>query len=60
MEKKTVKIGTILSRKSLKDPSWLAHVQCLLQKRTSHRAAGVFNAIQHKGDILLIRTCCDF
>ena len=35
-------------------------MQCLLQKRTSERVASVFNAIHHKGDILLIRTCCDF
>ena len=35
-----------------------SHVQCLLQKRTSHQAR--FNAIQHKGDILPIQTCGDF
>ena len=34
--------------------------QCLLQKQTSHRVAGRFNAIQHKGDILPIRTCGEF
>ena len=34
-----------------------SHVQCLLQKQTSHWVAGVFNAIQHKGDILPIQTC---
>ena len=37
-----------------------SHVQCLLQKQTSHRVAGAFKAIPHKGDILSIRTCGDF
>ena len=35
-------------------------MQCLLQKQTSHRVAGTFNAIQHKGGILPIQTCNDF
>ena len=37
-----------------------SHVQCLHQKRTSTGLPVRFNAIQHKGDILPIRTCGDF
>ena len=57
---KLSKVGTILSRKSSKDPYWLAMCS---QK---HRVAGSLTlksccfAIQHKGDILPIRTCGDF
>ena len=49
VEKKTVTIGTIYIIKKIIERSILAsHVQCLLQKRTSHWVAGVFNAIQHR------------
>ena len=37
-----------------------SHVQCLHQKQTSTGLPADFNAIRHKGDILLIRTCSDF
>ena len=53
-----VKIGTILSRKSSKDPSWLA--TCSVYKLPTGLLARYRYAIQHKGDILLIQTCGDF
>ena len=57
---KTVKIGTILSRKSLKDPSWLAMGNVYFRNELPTGLPARFNAIQHKGDILPMRTCGDF
>ena len=57
VEKKTVEIGI---QKIIRRSILASHVQCLLQKRTSHQVAGTFNAIQHKGDILPIQTGSDF
>ena len=57
---KTVKIGTILSRKSSKEPSWLAMCSVYIRNELPTGFPARFNAIQHKGDILLIRTCGDF
>ena len=57
---KTVKIGTILSRKSSKDPSWLAMCNVYIRNELPTGLPARFNAIQHKGDILPIRTCGDF
>ena len=53
---KTVKIGTILSRKSSKEPSWLAMCSVYIRNELPTGLPG----IQHKGDILPIRTCGDF
>ena len=47
-------------QKILERPILPSHMQCLLQKQTSHWLPPHFNAIQHKGDILQIRTCGDF
>ena len=60
VEKKTVKIGTILSRKSSKEPSWLAMCSVYIRNELPTGLPARFNAIQHKGDILPIRTCGDF
>ena len=60
MEKKVVKIGTILSRKSSKDPSWLAMCNVYIRNELPTGLPARFNGIQHKGDILPIRTCGDF
>ena len=57
---KTVKIGTILSRKSSKEPSWLAMCSVYIRNELPTGLPARFNAIQHKGDILPIRTCGDF
>ena len=57
---KTVKIGTILSRKSSKEPSWLAMCSVYIRNELPPGLPARFNAIQHKGDILPIRTCGDF
>ena len=57
---KTVKIGTILSRKSSKEPSWLAMCSFYIRNELPTGLPARFNAIQHKGDILPIRTCSDF
>ena len=59
-EKKKVKIGTKLSRKSLKDQSWLAMCNVYFRNELPTWLLARFNAIQHKGDILPIRTCGDF
>ena len=56
---KTVKIGTLLSRKSLKDPSRLAMCNVYFRNELPTGLLARFNAIQHKGDILPIRTCGD-
>ena len=48
---KMVKIGTILSRKSSKDPSWLAMCNVYLKKELLTGLSARY-AIQHKGDIL--------
>ena len=37
-----------------------SHVQCLHQKRTSTGLPACLNGVQHKDDILPIRTCGDF
>ena len=60
VEKKTVKIGTILSRKWSKEPSWLAMCSVYIRNELPTGLPARFNAIQHKGDILPIRTCGDF
>ena len=57
---KMVKISTILSRKSLKCPSWLAMCNVYIRNELPTRLPVRFNAIQHRGDILPIRTCGDF
>ena len=57
---KTVKIGTLLSRKSSKDPSWLVMCSVYFRNKPPTGLPARFNAIQHKGDILPIRTCGDF
>ena len=57
---KTVKIGIILSRKSSKEPSWLAMCSFYIRNELPTGLPARFNAIQHKGDILPIRTCGDF
>ena len=57
---KTVKIDTLLSRKSSKDPSWLAMCNVYIRNELLTGLPARFNAIQHKGDILLIQTCGDF
>ena len=54
---KTVKIGTILSRKSSKEPSWLTMCSVYIRNELPTGLPARFNAIQHKGDILPIRTC---
>ena len=54
-----VKIGTILSRKSLKDPSWLAMCNVYFRNKLPTEWLGRY-VIQHKGDILPKRTCGDF
>ena len=59
VEKKTVKIGTILSRKSSKYPSWLAICNVYIRNELPTRLPARFNAIQHRGDILPIQTCGD-
>ena len=56
---KTVKIGTILSRKSSKDPSLLAMCNVYIRNKLPIGLPAPFNAIQHKGEILPIRTCGD-
>ena len=55
-----VKIGTILSGKSSKDPSRLAMCNVYIRNELPTGLPARFNAIQHKGDILPIRTCGDF
>ena len=55
-----VKIGTILSRKWSKEPSWLAMCSVYIRNELPTGLPARFNAIQHKGDILPIRTCGDF
>ena len=57
---KTVKIGTILSRKSSKDLSRLAMCNVYYRIQLPTGLPAHFNTIQHKGDILPIRTCGDF
>ena len=59
---KMVKIGTILSRKSLKDPSWLAmcNVNHVYFRNKISTGLAARYAIQHIDDILPIRTCGDF
>ena len=57
---KTVKIGTILFRKSSQDPSWLAMCNVCIRNELPNGLPARFNTIQHKGDILLIRTCGEF
>ena len=57
---KTVKIGTLLSRKSSKDPSWLVMCNVYIRNELLTGLPARFNAIQHKGDILPIQTCGDF
>ena len=57
---KNVKIGTILSRKSLKGPSRLAMCNVYFRNELPTGLLVHFNAIQHKGDILPIRTWGDF
>ena len=57
---KTVKIGTILPRKSSKDPSRLAMCNVYIRNELLTGLPARFNSIQHKGDILPIRTCGDF
>ena len=57
---KTVKIGTILSRKSSKYPSWLAMCNVYIRNELPTGLPVRFNAIQHRGDILPIWTCGDF
>ena len=59
-EEKTVKIGTILSRKSSKDLSLLAMCNVYFRNELPTGLPASFNAIQHKGDILPIQTCGDF
>ena len=51
-EKKTVEIGTILFRKSSKDPSRLAMCYVYFRNELPTGLPAHFNAIQHKGDIL--------
>ena len=55
-----VKIGTILSRKWSKEPSWLAMCSVYIRNELPTGLPARFNDIQHKGDILPIRTCGDF
>ena len=57
---RTVKVGTILSRKSSKDPSWLAMCNVYIRNELPTGLPVCFNGIRHKGDILPIRTCGDF
>ena len=57
---KTVTIGTTLSRKSSKDPSWLAMCIVYIRNEIPNGLSVRFNAIQHRGDILPIQTCGDF
>ena len=57
---KTVKIGTMLSRKSSKDPSRLAMCNVYIRNELTTGLPARFNAIQHKGDILPIQSCGDF
>ena len=57
---KTVKIGTILSGKSSKDPSWLAMCNVYIRNELPTRLPVHLNAIQCKGDILPIQACGDF
>ena len=47
-------------QKIIKRSILASHVQCLLQKRTSHQVTGAFNTIQHMGDILPKRASGDF
>ena len=58
---KTGKIATILSRKLSKDPSWLAMCNVYIRNKLLTRLLARFNAIQHKGDILIFtcRLCID-
>ena len=58
--KKRSKLVLYLSRKSSKDPSWLAMCNVYIRNELPTGLPAHFNAIQHKGDILLIRTCGDF
>ena len=57
---KTVKIGTILSTKWSKDPFRLAMCNVYFRNELPTELLARFNAIQHKGDILPIRSCDDF
>ena len=57
---KTVKIGTILSRKSSKDLSRLAMCSVYFRNELPTGLPEGFNTIQHTGDILMIQTCGDF
>ena len=56
---KMVKIGTILSRKSSEDPSWLAMCNVYFRNILPSGLPARY-AIQHKAVILPIRTCGDF
>ena len=55
---KMVKIGTLFSRKSSKDPSWLAMCNVYFRNKLPTGLL-VHYDIQYKGDILPIRTCSD-
>ena len=46
--------------KSSKEPSWLAMCSVYIRNELPTGLSARFNAIQHKGDILPIRTCGDF
>ena len=60
VEKKNGQNWYYIIQKIIERSILASHVQCLLQKWTSHQVAGAFNAIQHRGDILPIRTWGDF
>ena len=55
-----LKLSTYAQKSVLSWSISISRILGLLQKRTSHRVAGAFNAIQHMGDILPIWTCGEF